>query len=96
MTAADTQLLITASTPIIVAICGAITAVYAAKAHGAAIAGLAQGKDNRQAIADVKDTVDGSAHTLAEASASSKAANEAVIRTLAEKTLTQKPPLEGP
>jgi len=96
MTAADFQLTMTALTPIVVAICGTITAVYAAKAHQAATASLAQGQVNASKIDTVQGTVDGAQHLLASNLASSQAANEQTLRTLAASTITPKPPLEGP
>jgi hypothetical protein len=95
MTAADFQLTMTALTPIVVAVCGTITAIYAAKAHSAASASLAQGHANAAKIDAVQTTVDGAQHLLASNLASSQAANEETLRTLAASTIT-KPPPEAP
>ena len=96
MTAADFQLTMTALTPIVVAICGTITAVYAAKAHQAATASLAQGQVNASKIDTVQGTVDGSAHLLASNLAANQNADSTVIRDLARGTSTPQPPPEVP
>jgi hypothetical protein len=85
MTSADFQLTMTALTPIVVAVCGTITAVYAAQAHK-------QGQVNATKIDAVQVAVDGSAHTLAANLADTQKKNEEVIRTLAAGTASPKPP----
>jgi len=75
----------TAITPVVVAICGTITAIYAAQAHK-------QGQLNAAKIDAVQGTVDGASHALAANLQQSQNANEAVIRTLAASTITPKPP----
>jgi hypothetical protein len=89
MTEADFQLTVSAITPIVVAVCGTITAVYAAQAHQ-------QGQVNAAKIDAVKETVDGSAHALASNLQTQSNLQADTIRTLAANTLTTKPPPEAP
>lgn len=89
MTEADFQLAVSSVTPIVVAVCGTITAIYAARAHK-------QGQINSAKIDTVQGKVDGASTLLASNLASSQSANEEVIRTLAASTITPKPPPENP
>jgi hypothetical protein len=92
VTAADFQLTMTALTPIVVAICGTITAVYAAKAHSAATASLVQGQANAGKIDAVQTTVDGAQHALAANLADTQTKNEDLIRSLAASSAPLTPP----
>jgi hypothetical protein len=56
----------------------------------------ATGQASSEKISAVQDTIDGTAHTLAEHLASSQAANEGVIRAIASSTITPKPAPEVP
>ena len=89
MTEADYQLTVTTVGTVLVAALGTVTAVFGYRNHQ-------QGLANADAIAQVQKATSGANTTLASNLASSQAANEQVIRTIASSTVTPPAPPGAP